>query len=112
MAAKPNFAVTPLLGETQITVANANRDGSGTITTLLTVAGTGGSVGCRVDQIRAKAAVSTTAGMVRLYMRPNNGATWRLWHELPVTQTTVSAGAESWEEQIDFPAGVPLPVGA
>lgn len=52
MAATPAFASTPRLGAALVTTANTNRDGTGTVSDLLT----GVAAGTRVDRIVAQAA--------------------------------------------------------
>lgn len=84
MATDPNFAGTPLAGHGQISAANTNRDGTGTIVTIVT-AGAGGS---RIEEIVIEATVTTTAGFVRLFL--NDGTNTRLWREVAVTAATPS----------------------
>ena len=90
MAANPAFASIPRNGLGQVSVANALRDGSGTVVTIFT-AGVNGS---RVDKVTCKAAQTTTAGMVRLFV--HDGANFRLAYELLVTAVTASATVASF----------------
>lgn len=85
MSTSPQYASFPLLGAATISTANTNRDGTGTMGTVLT-AGTNGS---RVDDIDITAQGTTTAGMVRLFI--HDGTTARLWREVPVTANTASS---------------------
>lgn len=62
-----------------ISVANANVDGTGTIVDLATATGNGS----RVERIYIKATQDTTAGMVRIFNY--DGANWDLLHEEPVS---------------------------
>ena len=39
----------------------------------------------------AQAIVTTTAGMIRLFLSTDTGTTWRLWDELPVSANSVGA---------------------
>jgi hypothetical protein len=86
MAASPAFAVTPIVGMAQVSVANTNRDGTtGTYVTLLTA----GASGTRVAEIVTQGAVTTTAGMVRLFL--TDGTTTRMFDEISIGAATVSA---------------------
>jgi uncharacterized membrane-anchored protein len=88
MALAPQFAATPKTGLATISTVNTNRDGTGTIATLVTP----GASGCRVTQVTVTASVTTTAQLVRLYRSVDSGTTWRLFKEIPLAAVTVSAG--------------------
>lgn len=85
MATSPSFAVTPRIGMGQVSTANAGRDGTGTVVTILI----GAATGTRIAEVVAQAAVTTTAGMVRLFI--TNGVTTRLFDEISIATATVSA---------------------
>jgi hypothetical protein len=86
MAASPVFAVIPEIGMGQVSVANTNRDGTtGTYITLVTAAASG----TRVTEIVAQASVTTTAGLVRLFL--TDGTTTRMFDEITIAAATVSA---------------------
>lgn len=74
-----------------LSVANANRDGTGTIVNVL-AAGTAGS---RIDEVRLVATGSTTAGMLRLYLF--DGTNHHLLREVPVDANTASASNPVWQ---------------
>lgn len=74
-----------------ISTANTNRDGSGTMGTVLTADAT---VGSRVVLVRVKATAATTAGMVRLYV--HDGSNARLVHEIAVSAITPSGTVASF----------------
>lgn len=95
MADKAQYAATPKIGIGQVSVANTNRDGTGTIATIFTA----GASGSRIDAIDVKAVGTTTAGMIRLFI--HDGVTARLLTELPVTAITPSATLPSWEAQLN-----------
>lgn len=80
-----NYAATPRTEVAQVNAANPNRDGTGTIVTVFT-AGTNGS---RIDDLYITPAVTTTAGMLRLYI--HDGTTARLWREVGISANTPSA---------------------
>lgn len=103
----PIFVETPKIGTAQISTANTNRDGTGTVGTVLTA----GSNGSRIHRIRVKAGGTTTAGMVRLFI--HDGSAYRLWHEIPVTAITPSATVETFEDELYLPgeSALALPSG-
>jgi len=75
----PLFSQTPRLALVQISTANTNRDGTGTVVDVIT----GATNGTRIDRITIAATGTTTAGMIRLYLY--DGTNTRLWQEAPVT---------------------------
>lgn len=102
MSTDPQFAAT--VG-TEVTLmaatANTNRDGTGTLSTILTA----GASGTRVERIKWKATGTTTAGMIRLYAYDGSNA--RLIEEIPVTAITPSGTVEAWEAEILFGCASP-----
>lgn len=105
MASAPSFAATPRQGIGQVTAANTNRDGTGTLVDIL-VAGASGS---RIEQIVVQAVVTTTAGVVRLFL--NDGTNTRLYKELLVTAITPSATVEAFRTTFSPSFGLVLPTG-
>lgn len=95
MATNANYAATPKVGIGQVTTANTNRDGTGTIATIFTA----GASGSRIDAINLKAIATTTTGMIRLFI--HDGTNARLLTELPVLAVTPSGTAPSWETQLN-----------
>lgn len=95
MSTTANYAGTPQSGAVVISTANPNRDGTGTIGTVLT-AGTSGS---RIDALDIQAVGTTTAGMVRLFL--HNGTAAFLLAEIPVQANTPSATAPAWSVQVN-----------
>jgi hypothetical protein len=90
MATSPVFAVTPRIGMTQVSVANANYDGvTGTYSDVII----GASTGTRVAEIVVQAAATTTAGMVRLFI--TDGSTTRMFDEVSIAAATVSASVKA-----------------
>ncbi len=88
MADSPAFAVTPRLSSVNVATANANRDGTGTVATLIT----GAATGTRVAEIVVQARVTTTAGMVRVFLY--DGTTYRFFDEISIAAATVSASVK------------------
>jgi hypothetical protein len=90
MASSPAFSSTPRIGIATIATANTNRDGSGTIVEVLA----GVAAGTKVTSIKAEPEVTTTAGMVRVYLSTDSGSTWNLFDELAISAATVSASVK------------------
>jgi len=106
MSANPVFIGTYLVGHGQITAANVNRDGTGTIVDIAT----GAALGTLVETLDIIATVATTIGMIRLYLL--TGGNTRLWKEIPVVAVNPSATTPTWsfklEEPLFLPVGVKL----
>ena len=105
MATSPIFVGTPKTWLAALSAANTNRDGTGTIITIVTAP----AGGTRIDKVRAVAAGTTTAGVVRLFL--HDGTNFRLLREIMVQAVTPSATVEVWSQDIDFPGGLFLPNG-
>ncbi len=95
MATAPIFVATPWTKAVGISTANTNRDGTGTIATVVTA----GASGSKIDHIDIKALVTTTAGMVRLFL--HDGSNYFLWREILVPAITPSGTVRAFEESID-----------
>lgn len=89
MALEPQFAVTPRIGTVNIATANTNRDGTGTVATLIT----GASTGTRIAEIVIKARVTTTAGQVRVFL--HDGTNFFFFDEIAVAAATPSNSVQS-----------------
>lgn len=89
MATSPAFAATPRLAAVNVATANTNRDGTGTVATLIT----GASTGTRVAEIVVQARVTTTAGMVRVFLY--DGTTYRFFDEIAIAAATVGANTKA-----------------
>lgn len=83
-------------GLATISTANTNLDGTGTLGTILTAA----SNGTQIQTITIKSLVSTTAGMIRLFLY--DGSNTKLLTEIPVDGITKSATNNSFSRIIDF----------
>ena len=84
----PIFTLTPVIGVAAISTANTARDGTGTIGTVLT----GGANGTRITRITVQATVTTTAGIVRLFIGNDAGTpVISLWREISISEVTGSA---------------------
>ena len=96
MSATPQFASIVRTATDQISVANTNRDGTGTIVTVFTA----GSSGSRIETVEIQATVTTTAGMVRLFV--HDGTNARLLREQPIPAVTASATVPAFQIVIPF----------
>lgn len=89
MSAAPAYASSPRAHDVgQISAANANRDGTGTIVSIAS----GSATGFRVQEIVVQPTVTTTLGMVRIFLSTDSGTTWRLFDEITIGAATVGAG--------------------
>lgn len=104
MAVNANYASVPRAAAAVLSAANTNRDGTGTIVTILS----GGASGTRVDDIRIAATGTTTAGMIRFYLSLDGGTTSRLLFEVPVTAITPSGTVQAFQTALTN-LGIVLP---
>lgn len=105
MSATPTFFTNGYNNKAQVSAANANRDGTGTTVEIAA----GSANGRYIDQILVKAAVATTAGMIRIFNSIDNGATRRLVKEIPVSAVTPSATVEAFSTAWTPEVPIPLP---
>ena len=91
MAVTPNFTSTARLATASVSAANANRDGTGTIVTVLT----GVAAGTKVFEVDVQMTVTSTAGMVRLFLSSDSGTTWKLFDEVAIAAATASASVKA-----------------
>lgn len=94
MSTTANFFSTPRTAVAQVTTANAARDGTGTIATVIT----GAASGTRVDDIEINATGTTTAGVVRLFL--HDGTNARLLREILVDARTPSVSVASYNTRL------------
>jgi hypothetical protein len=90
MAADPVFAVTPRVSSVNIATGNTARDGTGTLSTLIT----GSQSGTRIAEIVAQAKVTTTAGMVRIFLHDTPNTATHFFDEVSIAAATVSASVK------------------
>ena len=83
MAVSPSYTATPRTERGLLSVANTNRDGTGTIVNLFTAALTGS----RVERITICATGTTTVGMIRFFITADN-TNKDLYLETPVSAIT------------------------
>lgn len=85
MALQPAFAVTPRIG----TVSIGTAESSYTAPTNFGIVLTGASTGTRISEVVVKAAATSAAAIVRLFLY--DGSTYWLFDEVAVTAATGSA---------------------
>lgn len=90
MSTSAQYAATVNGANAQISTANTNRNGTGTIVSVIS----GATNGTRVDDIYIVATGTTTAGVVRLFI--SDGTNIRLWQEILVTAVTPSTTVQVW----------------
>ena len=102
MAAAINYAAVPRLAAVTISTANTNRDGTGTVATLIT----GVAAGTRIEAVRIAATGTTTAGVVRIFL--HDGTTFFLIREELVPATTPSTTVAVFMREVVFGDQRPL----
>ena len=90
------------LGDVTVSTANPNLDGTGTLGTVYT-AGPAGALILRID---IQASVTTTDGMIRLFV--NDGTNTRLWVERVVSPQIVAADVKAFADS--YTPSPPLPL--
>ena len=88
----PVYTLTPFATPINVSAANTNRDGTGTIATIYTPGTNGG----RLDWLNLQATVTTTAGVFRVWVRAAAAGTWFLIAEILVEARTPSATVQAW----------------
>ena len=94
MATTAQYASTVQNAQAQVTTANTNRNGTGTIVSVMT----GATNGTRIDDIYIVATGTTTAGVIRLFI--SDGTNIRLWQEILVTAITPSTTVAVWSASL------------
>ena len=89
----PRYTESVVLGMAQISTANTNRDGTGTLGTVHTA----GEHGSRIDLIRVVGTGTTTAGVVRIFV--DDGSNVRLLKEILVDAITPSTSIEVFTDE-------------
>lgn len=90
MGINANYAVTPRIGFASVSTANTNRDGTGTVPTVLTA----GSNGTRIERIVIHSTGNPADSVITLFI--HDGSAFWLWNEVDLGDpaagsTTVSA---------------------
>lgn len=101
MASAPVYSATPKTPMVSIATANTNRDGTGTVGTVMTA----GASGSRVGSVTVTAAGTTTAGVVRLFVSNDGGTTKLLIAEILVSAITPSTSTAVFTSTWTPPGG-------
>ena len=110
MATTAQFTAQPTIDIAQVSTANTNRDGTGTIVTVATgpSATAANGVGKRIMRVTVAATGTTTAGVIRFYISTDNGTTNRLICERLVTAITPSTSVAIFRSEIGELVGLTL----
>lgn len=100
MASAPIFVGNPKSWFGKLATANTNRDGTGTTVTIVS----GGTLGSRIDKIKAVASGVVTAGVIRYFL--SNGTVIVLLKEVIVPATAPSTTIAAWEDERTFADGL------
>jgi hypothetical protein len=113
MATSAQFTAQPTIDITQISTANTNRDGTGTIATIATGPATAAAagVGERINRVTVQATGTTTTGVIRFYISLDSGTTNRLICEKLVTAVTPSTSIPAFRMEVGELTGIILPGG-
>ena len=107
----PVFILTPKTATAEISAANTQRDGGGTLVTLYT-AGSNGSLVSGVKFISAQASAAASSDMVvRVFLTDTSGINPRLIAEGAMATVTPSNTAVGAEEAITFTDGLRMASG-
>lgn len=105
MASTPAFTATPRIGVAAVSTANTNRDGTGTIATVLTA----GASGTKIEQVVVKADGDPADSIVVLFL--HDGSNYWVFDELDAGNPTAgSATAVTYRAQA-FYTNLVLPNG-
>lgn len=113
MATTAQFTAQPNLEYSQLTAANTNRDGTGTLVTVASgpSAAAAAGVGERINRVIVQATGTTTAGVIRFYLSLDSGTTNRLIVEKLVPAITPSTSVAAFRMEVAELVGFVLPGG-
>jgi len=113
MATTAQYTAQPNLEISQVTTANTNRDGTGTLVTIATgpAAAAADGVGERIIRVTVCATGTTTAGVIRFFISLDNGTTNRLICEKLVPAITPSTSVAAFRMEVSELVGTMLPGG-
>jgi len=111
MAITAQFVAAPVVDIAQISVANANRDGTGTTVLVCSgptfAAGTG--IGKRITRGTIQGLTANAAGIVRFYLSTDGGTNKSLYLEKQVSTYTFSGTSPGFRTDIPELVGLVLP---
>lgn len=114
MAATAQYVAQPVVDTAQVSVANTNRDGTGTIVTVAAgpTAAPANGVGKRITRVSIVRTGTSTATVVCLYYSPDNGTTNRLIAEVAVPAYTASTTSAQTVVEVPTLIGFVIPGAA
>jgi hypothetical protein len=107
----PIFVGTPILPQVRIAAANVGLDGSGTPGTDIYTLFTSGANGSFFKGFRYKAEVTTTAGMIRLFVQKGGAGNIELLQEMTVAAVVASATVPAADGEYLPANGIALEAG-
>ena len=110
MATTAQFTAQPTIDISQISSANTNRDGTGTLVTISSGPSTAAAngVGKRINRVVIQATGTTTANVVRFYISVDNGTTNRLICEKLISAITPSTSIAAFRSEVTELVGLML----
>lgn len=114
MASTAQYVAQPIVDVAQVSAANTNRDGTGTIVTVASGPTTapGSGVGKRVTRVSIARTGTSTATVVCLFYSPDGGTTNRLIAEVAVPAYSASATAAQTVVEVPSLIGFVIPGAA
>lgn len=104
----PVFIATPKTWVKRCSTVNTVRDGTGTITTVVTP----GADGSLVEGIEVQAEATTASDcLVNLFLSDDAGVTWYFWRAMLLATTTAAVGTDTANNKLatDY---LPLPLAS
>lgn len=104
MSTTAQYATTPTIDQVQISTANTNRDGTGSLGTVASgpSSAVAAGVGKRIQKLTITATGTTTAGCIRFFLSTDGGTTKRMIYEHVVTAVTVGASTAAFTASPTF----------
>ena len=110
MATSAQYATTPTVDISQISTANTNRDGTGTLVEIASgpSVAQGSGVGKRISTVVICATGTTTQNMIRFFLSTDGGTTKRLIGEVVTAPLTPSGTVPAYQAVVPFLSGLIL----
>lgn len=93
MAAAPTFASTPRIGAVDVVTANTNRDGTGTIATVITAV----AAGTRIERIVTKATADPADSIITIFL--HDGTNYFLFDEIDIGNPAAGSATVAADRQ-------------
>lgn len=114
MATTPQYVAQPIVDVAQVSTANTNRDGTGTIVTVASgpINTPAAGMGKRVTRVSIARSGASTATVVCFFYSPDNGTTNRLIAEVAVPAYTASTTSAQTVVEVPSLIGFVIPAAA